>query len=71
MPALILKRHSAPLTAVETARPEVAGKVLDHGASRIDGLSWPHGKLDPVVRQLGQVILPTIEKPEHLNASRV
>jgi AraC family transcriptional regulator len=36
----------------------------DYGAERIDTLSWPYAKIDPVIEHLAQGILPVLERPE-------
>jgi AraC family transcriptional regulator len=36
----------------------------DHGARRIETLSWPHGAVDETVSHLGLALLPALERPE-------
>src|ERR1700733_15946659 len=37
----------------------------DHHRSRVEQLVWPHGVIDPVVHQLGQILLHSLERPHH------
>jgi AraC family transcriptional regulator len=46
----------------QTALDEVAH---DHHRSRVEQLVWPHGVIDPVVHQLGQILLNSLERPHH------
>jgi AraC family transcriptional regulator len=46
----------------QTALDEVA---QDHHRSRVEQLVWPHGVIDPVVHQLGQILLHSLERPHH------
>ena len=41
----------------------------EHGATRIDTLSWPHGAIDETVSHLGSALLPALNNLE--NASRL
>jgi AraC family transcriptional regulator len=36
-----------------------------HQRSRVEQLVWPHGVVDPVVHQLGQTLLYSLERPQH------
>jgi AraC family transcriptional regulator len=36
-----------------------------HHRSRVEQLVWPHGVIDPVVHQLGQILLYSVERPHH------
>jgi AraC family transcriptional regulator len=36
----------------------------EHGARRIETLSWPHGVVDETVSHLGSALLPALERPE-------
>ncbi len=36
-----------------------------HRAPRVEQLVWPHGDVDPVVHQLGQTLLSSLEHPHH------
>jgi AraC family transcriptional regulator len=36
----------------------------EHGARRIDTLSWPHGAIDETVSHLGSALLPALDDPE-------
>jgi AraC family transcriptional regulator len=36
-----------------------------HQAPRVDQLVWPHGTIDPVVNQLGQTLVHSLERPLH------
>jgi AraC family transcriptional regulator len=43
--------------------------VEEHGARRIDSLSWPHGGIDETVSHLGYALFPALNNPE--NASKL
>jgi AraC family transcriptional regulator len=38
-----------------------------HGAPGVEQLVWPHGVIDPVVHQLGQVLQYSLEHPDHVS----
>jgi AraC family transcriptional regulator len=38
-----------------------------HQAPRVEQLVWPHGVIDPVVHQLGQTLLYSLEHPHHVS----
>jgi AraC family transcriptional regulator len=38
-----------------------------HQAPRVEQLVWPHGVIDPVVQQLGQTLLYSLEHPKHVS----
>jgi AraC family transcriptional regulator len=44
-------------------RPTLDEIYYDHHASRMERLAWPHGAIDPVVSQLGQLLLPSLDHP--------
>jgi AraC family transcriptional regulator len=46
----------------QEALDEVA---YEHGAPRLERMVWPYGALDPVVYQLGQALLTSLERPHH------
>ncbi len=56
--------HCLHFYASRAALDEIAD---DNGARRIETLSWPHGEIDPVTRQLGLTILPALERPDQTN----
>jgi AraC family transcriptional regulator len=63
-PALLLPNPFDALVVYVTqdALDEVA---YDHQVPRVEQLVWPHGTLDPVVHQLGQALLASLERPLH------
>jgi AraC family transcriptional regulator len=38
-----------------------------HRAPGVEQLVWPHGAIDPVVHQLGQILLYSLEHPDHVS----
>ena len=40
----------------------------EHGAPRIDTLTWERGVIDPTVWHLGQALLPALERPHEIGA---
>jgi AraC family transcriptional regulator len=46
----------------QAALDEVA---YSHHRSRVDQLVWPHGVVDPVVHQLGKILLNSLDRPHH------
>jgi AraC family transcriptional regulator len=63
-PALFLPNPFDALVVYVTqdALDEVA---YDHQVPRVEQLVWPYGTLDPIVHQLGQALLASLERPHH------
>jgi AraC family transcriptional regulator len=63
-PAVLLPN---PFDALVQYVPQIAldEVAYAHQASPVEQLIWPHGVIDPVVHQLGQTLLYSLERPHH------